>query len=546
MNTQFIRDIGWLSKRYGELYLTEEQIADYLRCDLSEVQELASQGKFGEQRHKTSRARAEISYNLFDVVFYALNIDNALKDALELYMLTSAENAMKEKKGKRGRPKKSLEERIEGLKPRDRGRYELRVCTPLGNITVGSKDKAELLLKAKQAELELQQIALLKEVESLTPEEAKKLSVTFDKLKQTSLDPEKKRATKKTKEKPAPTFGEVFKMWWKETWEEGNLKQSTLTNYDSRYRRHIGIHQGFISKPVDEITNKDVGMILNSVADKNVVVEELNCVKRLIVEPLKHIYLLTDEIEEYEDLKLKVDFDKINLRAEKLRKRLPTEKKKEAYALSGEQKRACDRVLNSLIRAKPTKKARYYLLRLNFSLGLRMGELAALTEDCVNLKDREITVKDNEVIVADFDENYCRTGKRKVMVTDPKTHKGTRTLSLSDEACAILEDLMAYRKRNKIKVPALASDGTVARCYRDSISNAYRNMNTCLDEENFGFHVHMQRDFIATGLIDDGQMDRSEVADFMGHSSPETTMRIYAKKRRATKEKQIASLNAVL
>ena len=163
----------------------------------------------------------------------------------------------------------------------------------------------------------------------------------------------------------------------------------------------------------------------------------------------------------------------------------------------------------------------YLILLLAFSLGLRRGELLAITWDDVDFENAEITI--NKSTFNDKGERIVKT---------PKTVSGIRTIPLGKN---LLNELkVAHRKylENKLLMGSNFDNSNLIICqengspyHTDSFSNKWKRF---VKKHNIRYiRFHDIRHSNATALIAAG-VDIKTVQKRLGHSDISTTMNIYA------------------
>lgn len=137
-----------------------------------------------------------------------------------------------------------------------------------------------------------------------------------------------------------------------------------------------------------------------------------------------------------------------------------------------------------------------------FKTGMRLGELCGLNFDCVDLRNREITIK----------RSY-RAG----VLSEHTKNKLVRTISLDDELVTIFDKLKKSRKRRR--VTEIDGGPVFTRNGRRLCQNTFRyGWKKALDKARVDYRkVHAARHTRGTSLLSLG-FSPAVVADLLGHS----------------------------
>lgn len=201
--------------------------------------------------------------------------------------------------------------------------------------------------------------------------------------------------------------------------------------------------------------------------------------------------------------------------------------------------------INDYLLANKDKNYKVFLLwcfvNLDAELGLRRGELCGLTWDCIDFANMQIEIKYNLVT------EHCNT-----YITTPKTATSMRKLYLSSNAVAILRQLWAVTSENRLKC-----GGNYQECVFDGYNIIWRWQDGSgilpanfyiwfvKVQKNIGFDktfkLHDLRHFNASLLINN-DIDLKTVQQRLGHSSPSTTLGIYAHSFEENQKKAVSVL----
>lgn len=162
-------------------------------------------------------------------------------------------------------------------------------------------------------------------------------------------------------------------------------------------------------------------------------------------------------------------------------------------------------------------------LLLNFSLGLRIGELAVLTWDCVDWSNRLLYINKSAVKYYERDSNGRRISTVKYFVSTTKTDSGVRIIPLTDRAIWILRLLMEHHIKMNYKSDFLAYDGKDVIFVR-SLDRTLRKLCKLCQIEYF--ESHRIRKTFATALHEAG-VSTKKISVLLGHSDMIVTQKNY-------------------
>ena len=162
-------------------------------------------------------------------------------------------------------------------------------------------------------------------------------------------------------------------------------------------------------------------------------------------------------------------------------------------------------------------------LLLNFSLGLRIGELAALTWDCIDWKNRVLYVRKSVIKYYERNTEGQRISTVKYFVSKTKTDSGVRVVPLTDKAIYILRILMAHHEKMNYKSDFLVYDGKDVIFVR-SLDRTLRKLCKLCEIEYF--ESHRIRKTFATSLHEAG-ISTKKISVLLGHSDMVVTQKNY-------------------
>lgn len=172
----------------------------------------------------------------------------------------------------------------------------------------------------------------------------------------------------------------------------------------------------------------------------------------------------------------------------------------------------------------PLKRSACLLLLMNFSLGLRIGELASLRFSDFDLEYKVVRIYKTEVKYFPRDERGVRSGRMIYDVVDNvKTDSSFRVLPLTEE-CIYLYSLIAdYHKSMNYSSKYLCFDGTETIMTR-SLERTLSRLCVLLGINHI--NSHRIRKTYASLLHNNGVPTRV-ITDLCGHADMETTEKCY-------------------
>ncbi len=155
---------------------------------------------------------------------------------------------------------------------------------------------------------------------------------------------------------------------------------------------------------------------------------------------------------------------------------------------------------------------RLYGILISAGMGLRIGELLALTWEDVNLHSRTIRISKTTYYAKDKSGVYGR------IVTSPKTHKSSRTIPIPD---ILYPYIMALHEQRDCKyVISWRGKPVKMRSYQ----NIFTRLLSRLGIWHRGFHA--LRHTFATRALECG-IDARTTSEILGHSNMNTTLQRY-------------------
>lgn len=316
-----------------------------------------------------------------------------------------------------------------------------------------------------------------------------------------------------------------FDTWIKE-YKGESIKPETLKLYNHAYQTYIKPHVG--SKKLKDIRPEHMQKVFNKMVRENYSSSTIDLARIMIAGCLRQAVK--------NDILLKNPMDSVTITKKR--------KKTETAALTRDQQ---NEFLKEL---KGTYMEAFYATA--FSTGMRIGELAGLTWDCVDFKKKIIKVEKTLNHRSTKDYTYGT----------PKTERSNRVVPLLPQIAKLLKQ---YRKLQLEKSLQHGEDWYVAskKCKKEfgnlvftnergkPMNQYYARMYTKKyvtkinkrKKEDFiePFYPHTMRHAFATRAIENG-MDYNTLKEILGHSSLSMTMDLYAHVLPDTKNEQIQKI----
>lgn len=172
----------------------------------------------------------------------------------------------------------------------------------------------------------------------------------------------------------------------------------------------------------------------------------------------------------------------------------------------------------------PLKRSACLCIILNFFLGLRIGELAALRFSDFDVDNMRVFIRRNEVKYFSRDDEGCRVGSVSYRVVDElKTKSSTRVVPLVPEALFVYELLVEHHKQRGYDSEYLCYDGADTIRTRSLARTLDKLCRKCCIEH---FNFHRIRKTYASMLHMSGIPTRV-ISTMLGHSDMKTTEHFY-------------------
>lgn len=297
-----------------------------------------------------------------------------------------------------------------------------------------------------------------------------------------------------------------------------SLEKSSVERYENTYNKYIS--GSCIDKmDIRKMGTKHLHEFFRVVLEENekISTKDYQAIRHIIKGCIDFVY--DYELDGDNDEEPSFDWDKVKRKIPK--GKLYSRNKKERTV----SKATKDELSNNLTDNSNDNYACKIMLLINFSLGLRIGELAALEVSDVDMVERLVYVHNNYKTECVRDEYGNRTGQRNHYSTHTKTPKGERQIPISDSAYELFKKLFEYRKSNGITSKFLAYDG-------DKCKDRTKKLNTilnswCNQSGVMKFNPHKIRKTFASSLSKSPDIDIATISALLGHAQVSTTLDNY-------------------
>lgn len=158
------------------------------------------------------------------------------------------------------------------------------------------------------------------------------------------------------------------------------------------------------------------------------------------------------------------------------------------------------------------------LLRLLIFTGMRRGEVIALYWDCVDFKEKTVTVT-RSLRRREKTKDDGTYSKTEIYIGEPKNESSYREIPVDDETMNVIMELRNYRFNERV------FNGDTG--YILSTSKPRKWLRQIAKKANIEpINVHGLRHTYASLLIDLGASPK-EIQHYLGHSKIETTLKVY-------------------
>lgn len=320
-----------------------------------------------------------------------------------------------------------------------------------------------------------------------------------------------------------------------------NVTPETVDRYENTYNRYF---------PGSILNTMDVRK-MDSTAISNFMITILKKYEKLTNKEwqrIKHIikstigFIFDEELEDMPADEIPViDWEKIKKKASAQGKIYKPVRRQ--YAVSAPEKQILqDKIINENV--YPEKFAHVLMLLINFSLGLRIGELAALRVDDIDMVHHVVYVNKSCKCYKKRDEYGNIAGGYVYTVGTTKTPKGKRMIPMSYNAQKLFEILLQYREEKGYESQYLAYDGDDIKARAKSMAKILKRL--CEKTEIDDFTSHIIRKSFATALSCCSDIDIATISEYLGHAQVSTTVNNYLIPARETLEDRIEKLSKMV
>lgn len=325
-------------------------------------------------------------------------------------------------------------------------------------------------------------------------------------------------------------FQTVYRRWF--LFKLGFVRAQTMDRVEVTYNRYY--KESKIEKDdVRNLTTLYVIEFLNSLITEDMTYKEF-----------QRIYQIVNNVYNYAIDTVDSDLKPIDW--ERVRRNIPKHRfvksRKKETAVSEQEKE----LLQQGVTAGKVCCSKYsaaLCLVLNFSLGLRIGELAALKWSDIDWIAKTVSVK-STMVKQQERINGERTGR--MIYADSKTTKtrnGLREIPLTDSALELLQILRKHHLKCGYESPYLCYDGVDGVVMVRVLDRTLRKMCKELGLETI--NSHLIRKTFATDLHNAG-VPTKLISDLLGHADIITTERNYIISQQDETEKVRQMLNQAL
>ena len=294
--------------------------------------------------------------------------------------------------------------------------------------------------------------------------------------------------------KPGILLGDWLDFWY-QSYKKPNLRPNTQMSYERRIYQHIIPALG--NTQLDKLTTNDIQQFYAKLKQGGRLIRAEIYGEGLSDQTVRGIHTTLHAALD------KAVAEKLIFRNPADGCRLPPARAREMQVLAPEE------IQRLLIQAK--EDGCFELLLLEFSTGLRRGEICALQWDDLNFRTGELRVR-----------RQVHRVKGELVISPPKTKAGNRSVSLP---APVLDVLAAYREtvNSKWIFPSPLKEGSP----RDPAAVRQRLQTVSERAGCKRVRFHDLRHAFCTAALEHG-MDVKTLSTIIGHVSSSTTLNVYA------------------
>lgn len=290
-------------------------------------------------------------------------------------------------------------------------------------------------------------------------------------------------------------------------------KPATVDRIEVTYNRYFR-YTPFVESCTSNISEKDIIAFIIAIVTKNGQISKRDYdrifqILKAVFNYVKDTGYVGSRLYDWDSVKRNIPAEKIN-----------TDTKVELAP----SKAVVNHIIKSVVcdNVYMLKRSACLLLCLNFYLGLRIGELAALQFTDFDLNNLVLRVHQGDSKHYERDENGNRT--QLVYATgDPKNKNAVRTIPLLPEAVYIYKLIVSHHETCGYNSTYLCYDGADVIRVRSLDRTLRRLCKLCATPE---YNSHLIRKTFATTLHH-ANVPTRVIADLMGHSEIGTTEKNY-------------------
>ncbi len=317
----------------------------------------------------------------------------------------------------------------------------------------------------------------------------------------------------------------------------GVIEPQSVDRYENTYCRYF-TGRALDKKDIRKLNGNDIAVFLNSIIDEygRITTKEYQAIRHIIKAVIDFVY--DQELDDSQDnIEPVLDWERIKRKIPK--GKIYTKVNRE-YAVSNREKNI---LRNSVVQdvVYPEMFSYKLLLLINFSLGLRIGELAALTVDDVDLIRHVVYIASSFKHHYDRDEYGNKAGKCIYYEGTTKTPKGEREIPISETAQKLFDVLFLYRKEKGYTSKYLAYDGERRKDRTKTMASVLSEM--CEQAGVKSFRSHIIRKSFASALSCSPEIDIATISRYLGHAQISTTLNNYIIPANDTTDAQIEKMS---